>query len=267
MGPDWFTVIAQIINFLILVALLKRFLYGPVIRAMDRREAEIAARFDTAERKLTEAEQERLRYESLTRQFSEAVEEMRVKAREDAEALRRELLEKAREEVDRNRTQWRESLRSERESFLRLLRRHVAEEVCAAARKIVTDMADTAFEERMAACLERRIREMESGKREELAGYFRASSGDIVVRSAFELGTEAKEAIGRALGTLANAPSLHFQVAPSLVCGVEILARGKSLAWNVDDYLERLEERLGDVMEKESIHGMESLPEAGQYGR
>ena len=38
MGPDWFTVIAQIINFLILVALLKRFLYGPIIRAMERRE-------------------------------------------------------------------------------------------------------------------------------------------------------------------------------------------------------------------------------------
>lgn len=62
MGPDWFTVIAQIINFLILVALLKRFLCGPIVRAMDRRKAEISARLDTSASKIAEAEQERERY-------------------------------------------------------------------------------------------------------------------------------------------------------------------------------------------------------------
>ncbi len=34
---DWFTIIAQIINFLVLVALLKYFLYGRILQAMDRR--------------------------------------------------------------------------------------------------------------------------------------------------------------------------------------------------------------------------------------
>ena len=41
---DWFTVLAQIVNFLILVALMKRFLYGPLIAAIDAREQSIAAR-------------------------------------------------------------------------------------------------------------------------------------------------------------------------------------------------------------------------------
>ncbi len=63
MGADWFTVVAQIINFLILVALLKRFLYGPIIRAMDRREAEIASRMDAASDKTADAEKQRIRYE------------------------------------------------------------------------------------------------------------------------------------------------------------------------------------------------------------
>jgi F-type H+-transporting ATPase subunit b len=35
---DWFTVAAQAINFLILVWLLKRFLYKPVLNAVDARE-------------------------------------------------------------------------------------------------------------------------------------------------------------------------------------------------------------------------------------
>ncbi len=55
---DWFTVFAQIINFLILVFLLKRFLYEPIISAMDEREEKIALRMQAAEQKRNEAEQE-----------------------------------------------------------------------------------------------------------------------------------------------------------------------------------------------------------------
>ena len=37
---DWFTVVAQAANFLVLVWLLKRFLYKPILGAMDARENE-----------------------------------------------------------------------------------------------------------------------------------------------------------------------------------------------------------------------------------
>ena len=40
---DWFTVGAQVLNFLILVWLLKRFLYKPILNAIDAREKRIAA--------------------------------------------------------------------------------------------------------------------------------------------------------------------------------------------------------------------------------
>ena len=43
MPIDWFTVVAQAINFLILVWLLKRFLYKPILHAIDEREKGIAA--------------------------------------------------------------------------------------------------------------------------------------------------------------------------------------------------------------------------------
>ena len=42
MSIDWITVIAQIANFLVLVWLLKRFLYRPILDGIDAREAEIA---------------------------------------------------------------------------------------------------------------------------------------------------------------------------------------------------------------------------------
>lgn len=250
MGPDLFTVIAQIVNFLILVALLKRFLYGPIVRAMDRREAEIASRLEGAARKIEEAEQERERYETLVREFSEDREEMRANAREEADALRSELLESARGEVDRSRAQWKESFRGERESFLRSLRRHVCEEACTVARRAVGEMADSSLEERMAECLERRIWGLEAGKRDELAGHFRESGREIIVRSAFELNAGGRKAILRALDSLTDASDIRFEVEPSLVCGVEILAGGRSLAWNLEEHLDGLEERLLDALGK-----------------
>lgn len=250
MGPDWFTVIAQIINFLILVVLLQRFLYGPIVRAMDRREAEIAARLDAAARTSVEAEQEKKRFETMAQEFEDAREEMRAHAREEADALRTELLEKVREEVERIRTQWHESLHGERDSFLRSLRSHVCEEACTVARRAVTELADSSLEEQMAVCLERHIRNLDAGKHEDITRHFRASQSDIIVRSAVELSEVGRSALVRAVNGLTDAAELRFEVEPSLICGVEILAGGRSLAWNLENYLYDLEEKLAEAMGK-----------------
>ena len=47
---NWFTVLAQIINFLILVFLLKRFLYKPILRAMAEREEKMADALESSQR-------------------------------------------------------------------------------------------------------------------------------------------------------------------------------------------------------------------------
>jgi F-type H+-transporting ATPase subunit b len=56
---DWFTVGAQVLNFLILVWLLKRFLYKPILHAIDEREKRIAKELADADAKKAEAEKER----------------------------------------------------------------------------------------------------------------------------------------------------------------------------------------------------------------
>ena len=56
---DWFTVGAQVLNFLILVWLLKHFLYKPILNAIDAREKRIASELADADAKKTEAQKER----------------------------------------------------------------------------------------------------------------------------------------------------------------------------------------------------------------
>ena len=52
---DWFTVAAQVVNFVILVWLLKRFLYQPILHAIDAREQRIALSLADAAAKEAEA--------------------------------------------------------------------------------------------------------------------------------------------------------------------------------------------------------------------
>jgi F-type H+-transporting ATPase subunit b len=281
MGIDWFTVIAQIINFLILVALLKRFLYGPIVRAMDRREAEIASRLDAASEKTADAEKERARYEGLAEELAGNRDELLANAREEAAALRQELLANARTEADRNRVQWQESFRRERESFLQSLRRHVSQEVCAVAHLVVTEMADASLQERMAICLERRILGLGNAERVKLAAQFLSPGQEIIVKSAFEMNPEARKSVFRTLhgltvigvetgstfvgGTrdlrlpdeadMAEGGGVRFEVDASLVCGIEIRSGGRSLAWNLADYLDEMEQRLLAAIGKGRFEG------------
>ena len=59
---DWYTIMFQIVNFLILVFLLRYFLYGPIIRAMDEREQTIMQREEKAAAQKLEAENETRSY-------------------------------------------------------------------------------------------------------------------------------------------------------------------------------------------------------------
>ena len=62
MEVDWFTVIAQILNFLVLVWLLKRFLYKPVLNAIDEREKKIASELEDAAIHKAEARKEKEKF-------------------------------------------------------------------------------------------------------------------------------------------------------------------------------------------------------------
>jgi len=64
---DWFTVGAQVLNFLILVWLLKHFLYKPILNAIDAREKRIASELADADAKKSEAQKERDDFQNRTK--------------------------------------------------------------------------------------------------------------------------------------------------------------------------------------------------------
>ena len=97
---DWFTVAAQAINFLILVWFMKRFLYKPVLNAIDEREKRIATELANADAKQAEAQKQHDEFQQKNTEFDQQRAALLSKATGEAQAERQRLLDEARKAAD-----------------------------------------------------------------------------------------------------------------------------------------------------------------------
>ncbi len=184
---DWFTVAAQALNFIILVWLLKRFLYKPILDALDAREKRIAAELADADAKKAEAKKERDEFQHKNEEFDQQRAALLSKATEEAKAERQRLLGEARQAADALSAKRQQTLRSDAHHLSEAISRRTRQEVFAIARKALTDLATTSLEERLAEVFTRRLREMDGKAKAGLAEALKSASGPAVVRSAFDL--------------------------------------------------------------------------------
>jgi F-type H+-transporting ATPase subunit b len=237
---DWFTVAAQIVNFLILVFLLKRFLYGPIIRAMDERQAQIEADLAAAERKRQEAGQEIETYRQKNREIEAQREKLLRQAAGEADEERKRLVHAAREEADESRSRWRKGIEQEKAAFLRELRQRAGQETYAALRRALADLADVELEERITAVFIGRLEQLSPEDRAVFDGR------SATVETAFDLPDAARERLRAALNDLTA--DLQFKRNPDLLCGLELKASGHKIAWSLQSYLDELEEALTETL-------------------
>lgn len=246
---DWFTVGAQVLNFLILVWLLKHFLYKPVLDAIDARERRIAAELADAAAKQAAAQAERDAFQNKSRAFDEQRSALLSKGAEEARVERANLLAGARREADDLRVRLQDALRNEQMRLGQEITRAVSQEVFGIARKALADLAAASLEERMGEVFTRRLRKMDGKARESLAMALRTSSDAAVVRSTFEMPPTERAAIQNALNETFSAEiRVRFETAPDAIDGIELTAGGQKLAWSIAEYLATLEQKLGSLL-------------------
>jgi F-type H+-transporting ATPase subunit b len=249
---DWFTVGAQALNFLILVWLMKRFLYQPILHAIDAREKRIAAELADADAKRTEAEQERARFEKKNEEFDRQRAGVLRQVADEAEAERGRLLGEGRQAAETWRAKRQEALRSEARSLTEAISRRAGAEVFAIARKTLTDLAGTTLEERMSEMFTRRLRALRDAAKQGLVPALSASSAPAIVRSAYELSSEQRAAIRQALDEcVSHEVDVQFEIAPELVSGIELTSNGQKVAWSISDYLGSLEKGVRELLDEQ----------------
>ena len=244
---DWFTVVAQVINFLILVWLLQRFLYKPIVNAMQTREERIASQLRDAEKQKAEAEAESAKFRIAHDQLEQRKQELLREAEGEAETLRRQLKEEARHEIEVVREKWQQALRDEQGAFRAELAKAVRQEVFSIARSVLADLAGVDVQGRMATMFIRRLEKVSADERAKLNLIVTADGKAPVIRSAFELSPTVRAAIERAVTELEPADTfqgMQYEITPDLVGGIELAANGRKVSWSISDYLLSLEKRV-----------------------
>jgi len=184
---DWFTVCAQALNFLILVWLMKRFLYKPILQAIDAREKKIAKELADADAQKAEAQKEHDEFQHKNAEFDIARAGLLTNATDAAKAEGQRLLDEVRKESDASRTKARDALITEQRGLSEEITRRTREEVFAIARKTLADLSSASLEERMVDVFVRKLRALSSQEKEDMASAFKAASPAAVVRSTFDL--------------------------------------------------------------------------------
>jgi F-type H+-transporting ATPase subunit b len=242
MNIDWFTFTAQIINFLLLVVLLRWLLYRPIVRAMNQREEKIANRLEEADQKCEEAEQKVQEYEGKTRQIQQQREELLKDAQREAEEEKRRLLREAKEQIDRRRQQWKEALQREQEDFLADLRRRVGELGLHVARRTLEQLADVELEHRMYDAFASRLEQLGEEQRSEIVHHLSNGQSSAAIRSAFEMPNDQRERFRDLIHKLFDTDAdVSNEQSKELICGVELEVGGYRLGWNMNDFLRDLE--------------------------
>jgi F-type H+-transporting ATPase subunit b len=248
---DWFTVIAQLLNFLVLVALLKYFLYGRIIRAMDEREQKIATRLAEAEQQQKEAEREAASYHRQQQELAEQHEQLLAQARAEADQRRQELVQQVRAEVDRLQTQWRQAIQRDQRMFLQELRRRAAAQIVMTVRRILADLANEDLEQRVAEVFLERLQQISKERPATIRTLLQEAGEPLVVQSAFDLPQRTQQRIEQALRNyMADNVEMRSEIVPEMVCGIALARGGQKVGWSVTQYLADLEEHVSALLEE-----------------
>lgn len=248
---DWFTVSVQIINFLILIGLLKHFLYGPIIRAMEERESKISARLAEAAAARKEAEMKAAALAREQEEFAASRNRMQSEAQQEVNSWKEESVERIRKEIAGQRQAWQKDLEEEQKAFARKLKIHISRQVFLVARKAMADLADAGIEESLLQTFMRKVEEEPGAVVGPTVGRMK-----LQVATGFALESGRQEELRQRLERrFTDFSGVDFSREEELGFGIRLLAGDRKWEWNLSRYMRDIE--------KEIVHNMSVAVGAG----
>lgn len=239
MELTWSTFVLEIINFLVLVWILKRFLYKPVLEIIARRQAQIEKTLADAKHMETEAKTLQDRYESRLADWDTE----RKQARED-------LTHELDDERAKRLAELRDRLEAERKSAqvaetrrLTDLRRQLEETALAHgahfASRLLEGAAGPELQARFVEQVRSELAELPAEQLADLRGNPEDAPTKIVVTSAFSLSSSERDELSRALSKLTQLDiPVEFEERSELLAGIRITIGAWVLGLNLQDELE-----------------------------
>lgn len=242
MRIDWTTLALQVVNFAILVWLLQRFLYRPVLRVIDARRQAGDTRYAEAQRMAETAKQQLAQVE--TQRAGVAAEQAAALA--DAREQARRLVEARRAEAERDAKalldETRQTLARERETLLAQARRAALDLAAGMARRVLAEIPESLRIEGWLERIDGHLQALPAAERAELAGEL-AAGAPLRVVLAWPIAPAAEERWRTRLReTLGPDAAIAFETNASLIGGAELHFPHATLSFSVESAVGALQE-------------------------
>lgn len=146
---DGGTIIAQLIIFLVLLALLRAYAWNPLMNMMKKREEQIADEIETAEKNRAEAERYLAEQQSELKKTREEAQAMINNAKELGENQAKEIIENAKAEAERIKKEAVAEIEREKEAAINSLKEQVASLSVMIASKVIEKELDEKGQEEL----------------------------------------------------------------------------------------------------------------------
>lgn len=266
-----FTIIAQLINFIILVILLRKFLYQPILNTIETRQQRIQYQWQEAHFQRQKAEQEQANLRQQQQQIQQKLTALMVEAKQKAQKYQQGLMQQAKEEVSEMKTAWIASIHSQQNLFLNHLRQQVIQQTTAMTRKILQEIADANLESQAVFQFIQKLQHLSPSEQQQLINSLNTANESLFVRSGLELSLADQTKIVEALENQLNLENqlyvqreeqtkdkinenkieLQFITVPDLICGIELRVGGDELSWSFEQELKQLNQQLSQVIQHE----------------
>lgn len=248
MDINWFTVVAQLINFLILVWLLKRFLYKPILDAVNEREKKIMDQLKDAADKKAIAEQEKEEFKKKNEEFDQQKKGLLDTVVVEAATEKNQLIEAAKMEAKELISKMEEAAKAAQDNENKELAQNTQKQVLEITRKALSAIASLSLEELSTKTFIQHLKASKEEEKQQFIDAFKSHPDSILVKSAFELSTKQQDEITAVVNELLHTETkLQFKTAPGIISGIELSTTGYKVAWSFSEYLSALEENISGV--------------------
>lgn len=249
MNLNWSTVFFQIINFLVIVWILKKYLFTPVLSSMEKREKAIQSRLKEAEESRILAEKEKkklgIKIAEVEKSKSDVISEVLKKSEREQEVLIKAL----NKELQDKKVAFDKRLVDEREALRSSIKDIAGDVIVNTVSSALTDLAN---EKIQAVILDNFIEKLGRGELEKstLLKDFYNKSKHIEVNTSFSIGKTDEVKIKKSLSLLIgkDVSSVDFKIDKSILCGIEVVCDSLLISFGMDTYIKELRTNLDNAI-------------------
>ncbi len=249
---DQFTVVAQILNFVILLVLLNRFLFRPVRKAIQSRQERIENQWQVAQQQIQNAKAEIEAFHQKQCWFDQEKSVLWQQAQQEVDVWRQSELSCIKKEWEELRSQWLGLFEQEKQSALLALKQQMVQRIFQISQHVVAEMMNVDLEQHLAKMMISRLEELPEEKWRDLAENF-AGSRLIWVCSSFALDAQNSLQLQEVLQHHLGPIQLRYDIDPQRERGIEIELDGCKLGWVLDHYIRELEEQVSQNLANPSL--------------